>query len=288
MKNITKKLLLCALTLSTINFISCDDKDDATGASTLEVVSGVQGSVSLVAPLAATQTVKEGDEGTYEYTITLNKPQSIDIHVKVAQISGTADDHDYEFTNEIVIPAYSTSAKGSIHILNDVEEESTEDLTLQIGLPSTSNASFTSSTISFTIKDCYSDLAGTYTYVTTNCFTPGPPAANAAGPFTGSVTFTATANPGVYDISDASFGGWLGLYGPQANPVNETANGVKLNHLCGVLSYSGVDQFGEVFTFSNLVVLGSTMSFHWENDYGEYGDTTLTRTDGTNWPDLSL
>ena len=30
------------------------------------------------------------------------------------------------------------------------------------------------------------------------------------------------------------------------------------------------------------------MSFHWENDYGEFGDTTLTRTDGTNWPQLSL
>jgi hypothetical protein len=285
MKNIKKQFLIYALSVVAVTFVSCN-KDDATGNSTLEVASGVVGTVSLISPLAVSQTVNEGDLGSYEYTITLNKAQVKDIHVSVKQISGTAlssgDDKDFEFDNDIVIPAYSTTATGTIHILNDDLEESVETATLQIGFPNTSNASLTSSTVSFTINDCYSNLAGTYSYVTTNCYTPGPPASSVAGPFSGSVTFTAVTS-GVYDISDVSFGGWIGLYGP-----NNIATGVKLNHLCGTLSLSGTDQYNEVFTLTNLVVNGSDLSFHWANDYGEYGDTTLTRDDFTNWPNMHL
>ncbi len=127
---------------------------------------------------------------------------------------------------------------------------------------------------------CPSSLAGTYAYVTTNCYTPGPPAGNAAGPFTGTVTLTGTG--GTYAISDASFGGWIGLYGP-----GNIATGVKLKDVCNKISYSGVDQYNEVFLFSNLVITGNQMSFHWENDYGEYGDTVLTNPNG-NWPPLFL
>jgi hypothetical protein len=127
---------------------------------------------------------------------------------------------------------------------------------------------------------CPSNLAGTFSYSTTNMGEPG--GGRVAGPVTGTVKFT-TADAGMYAISDASFGGWTGLYGP-----GNIATGVKLKDICNKISYSGVDQYNEVFTFSNLVVNGTKLSFHWENDYGEFGDTTLTRADGTNWPTLTL
>ena len=125
---------------------------------------------------------------------------------------------------------------------------------------------------------CPSSLAGTYAYVTTNC--TAPTGEVALGPLTGNVTLTGTG--GTYTISDASFGGWIGLYGP-----GQAATGVKLKDVCNKISYSGADQFGEVFTFSNLVISGNKMTFNWENDYGEKGKTELTKPNG-NWPALFL
>lgn len=127
---------------------------------------------------------------------------------------------------------------------------------------------------------CPSDLGGTYEYSTTNIGEPQGYFTNEI--VTGTVTFEDLGG-GVYNISDASFGGWRGLYGP-----GNIAEGVQLSDICNKIAYIGVDQYGEVFTFSNLVVNGSQISFHWENDYGEYGDTTLKRTDNSNWPDLTL
>jgi hypothetical protein len=269
-----------ALLLSSLLLVSCDDSGDATGYSNLIVAEDVVGTINLTSPLTNSQTVREGEQGVYTYTITLNEPQAVDIHISILQVAGDADDHDFEFDHEIIIPAYSTSASGEIKILNDDEDEDTETFTLRVSNANTSNATIASQELSFSIIDCYSDLAGTYSYTTTNMSEPGGGFVD--GPVTGTVTFTA-AGAGVYNISDASFGGWIGLYGP-----GNVATGVQFVDLCGEIAYDGVDQFNEVFTFTNLVINGADMSFHWENDYGEYGDTTLTRTDGTNWPSLVL
>lgn len=280
MKKIFNNKFGFALLLSPMLFVACDDSGDATGYSNLIVNENVVGTINLASPLTNSQTVREGDQGVYTYTITLDNPQPVDIHVSVLQIAGDADDHDFEYDHNIVIPAYSTSASGEIKILTDDEDEETETFTLRISNANTSNASIASQELTFSIIDCYSDLAGTYSYTTTNIGEPG--GGFVAGPVTGTVTFTA-AGSGVYNISDASFGGWIGLYGP-----GNVATGVQLVDSCDEIAYSGVDQFNEVFTFSNLVINGANMSFHWENDYGEFGDTTLTRTDGTNWPNLTL
>jgi hypothetical protein len=277
MKNI--KYLIGSLFIASLA-ISCDDKDDATGYSTLEVTDGVTASVSLLQDLTSNQTVREADQNSYQYAVILDNPQTVDIHIRVSQIDGNADSDDISFDEELIIPAYSTSVTGNIKIENDDEDEDDETVTLRIGGPTTSNANLTPVTVSFVINDCFSALAGTYSYSTTNC--SAPTGETAAGPLTGTVTFTQSA-PGEYEISDASFGGWIGLYGP-----GNVATGVKLSDLCNSIQYTGVDQFNEVFTMSNLVIDGANMSFHWENDYGEFGDTTLTRTDGTNWPALTI
>ena len=123
---------------------------------------------------------------------------------------------------------------------------------------------------------CPSDLAGTYQFSTTNFFVPGGSVQTT--PTIGSVTFTETA-AGEYGISDASFGCWPFFYG-------ETADGLKFKDVCNKISFIGASQYSDTFTISNIVVNGSNFSFHWVTSYGEYGDTTLTRTDGTNWPAL--
>lgn len=282
MKKILNIKLSLSILFSAILLTSCE-KDDFTGDSTLEVATDVVGTISLTSPLTTSQNVREADEDSFAFTITLNKPQSKDIHVSVIQVSGSAEsgtDGDFEFDNDIVIPAYSLTASGTIKIHNDDLQEGDENFTLKIGNANTSNASVASSTVTFVITDCFSDLAGTYNFSTTNV--SAPTGEFAAGPLTGTVTFTQTAS-GVYELSDASFGGWVGLYG-----AGNIATGVSFADTCGTLAYSGTDQYGEVFTISNLVISGPSMSFHWENDYGEFGDTTLTRPDGSNWPALTL
>lgn len=124
---------------------------------------------------------------------------------------------------------------------------------------------------------CASYLAGTYSFSTTNI---GDGVNFTSDIYTGSVTFEDLGG-GVYEISDASFGGYTALY-------DETATGVELQDICNQISYNGVNQYGDSFTMTNLVVNGNKITFHWETSYGEFGDTTLTRTDNTNWPDLTL
>jgi hypothetical protein len=288
MKNITNNIVyICFLYFSFIIVISCDEKGN-TNDSNLEVQSDVLASIKLELPLLSNQIVKEGEEGLYKYTISLNKSQVVPITIYVKQIGGEASEEDFEFDKEIKIPAYTTTASGTIKILSDDLKEKDENIVLQIGDEKTANSSFSPVKISFIISDCFSSLGGKYSYVTTNCYSPGPPIINAAGPFTGTVEFKQTSDISVYEISDASFGGWLGLYGPATDPVNNTANGVSLKDLCGKISLEGKDQANEVFTLSNLLINGSEMSFRWQNDYGEYGQTTLKRDDGTNWPPLTL
>ena len=132
--------------------ISCSN-DDATGESNLEVASNIIGTTNLISPLMATQTVNEEDKGTYKFTVTIDKPQSVDIHIRVSQISGTANSDDFTFDKDLVIKAYSTSASGSISILNDDTPEDDESFTLQIGDVNTSNATLAFKTVTFNIKN---------------------------------------------------------------------------------------------------------------------------------------
>lgn len=156
MKNKINSLALL-IVLSSLGFTSCDNNDDATGESTLIVNSGVTGTVAPVTAglsLTAVNNVNELDENTYVYSVTLSKAQPVDVHVAVRQIAGTAtEDADFEMDHTVVIPAYSTSATGSIKILNDVYKEVAETLTLQIGDVTTSNASLAPKTISFSISN---------------------------------------------------------------------------------------------------------------------------------------
>lgn len=203
---------------------------------------------------------------TFPLTITLSKQDLID------KFSLLNADEDFILGDRLRVSADIVLADGTaVKLLND-------DGSQNFG-PDISNASLYNVSTTY-IVSCPSDLGGEFAFTTTNVGEPG--GGTVAGPLTGTVTFTDNGG-GNYSVSDASFGGWLGLYGPGAN---DTAQGVALIDICGNLSFDGLDQFDETFFIEDVVVDGSNLSFHWSNDYGEYGDTTLTRTDGTEWPPL--
>jgi hypothetical protein len=155
MKKISKNFMFSALSLTALLFVGCENEPALTGQSTIEVSKNVTGSVMLIAPLAATQTVNEGNEGKYQYTLDISNPQPVDIYVKVKLTSGTATrGEDFDFDDQLLIKAYNTSVTGNINIISDLEFEPAEDFTLEIaGDINISNAAIPASTISFTITN---------------------------------------------------------------------------------------------------------------------------------------
>jgi hypothetical protein len=158
MKKITKQFLFSATLLSTLLFVGCYE-EDLTGQSTIEVAQNVVGTVQFVAPLAATQTVNEKNEGKYQYKLNISNAQPVDIHLAVKFKSGTAKrGEDFDFDDQLIIKAYTTSVTANINIINDAVFEPTENFVLEVGGDvNISNASIPASTISFTIINGLAD-----------------------------------------------------------------------------------------------------------------------------------
>lgn len=149
MKNIYNKFLFSSLSLATLLFVSCS-KDDYTGYSTVEVANGAK--LTVTSDFASPKTIVEGDN-KYTLTVSIDKPQSFDVVVKINQISGTASTDDYTVEGKITIPAYKTSATTELVILKDDLKEDIETLKLQIGDDTTANASLTPVTVEFNIQN---------------------------------------------------------------------------------------------------------------------------------------
>jgi len=303
MKNI--KLIFASLVAAAM-VLSCNDDG---GDSVRAVQYGAVPNIKKVAGTEAIINLNEVQQGNdFALSFTVDKgfgdPASMDIVAFYIKTDGTAEKAilaanvttfptTINITKATLINAYESLAGDADFELGD-QLKISADVTLKDGTvikllkdgtgaqnygQDIANSTVFSVIQVYTVA-CPSDLGGEYQFTTTNVGEPG--GGTVAGPLTGTVTFTDTGG-GVYDISDASFGGWLGLYGPSADSMSI---GVTLIDICGTLSFGGEDQFKEIFTITEVTVNGSELSFHWENDYGEFGDTVLTRTDGTDWPPL--
>jgi uncharacterized membrane protein len=122
---------------------------------------------------------------------------------------------------------------------------------------------------------CPSDLGGTinYTTVVTAAVVPIAPCLPS---ISGTTTWT-VLGPGAYSVADATFGQYDCAWND--NP----AAGVTLNDACNLLSLTGSDQYGLIYTFVITANDGTTMRINWSNDYGDAGYSDLTRT-GKTWP----
>lgn len=136
---------------------------------------------------------------------------------------------------------------------------------------------------------CASNLAGVVNYSTTNMVLgqpSGPVPCSGPATITGSQTLTDMGG-GVYHIPDLAWGSWVaGQCWP--NQGNADGGNNSLLDICERLAYGAApDQYGDVYTMSNLVVNGASMTFDWVNTWGDGGTTTATRADGANWPPLT-
>lgn len=269
MKNIFLKLIVAVFTLFVVK--SCTEYDEHTAVND-----------SLL------HFMKTAETATF-YGATQNGDHKIEYGVTKATTSSN--------TVELVFdPAKSTAVLGThFTIIKGTDELLSGETKGDFGIAVTpagagkkavfnlksntlGTASFkTPITITFA-SACPSALAGTYAYSTTNFQVPGSPVI--ATPITGNVTL-ANSTSGGYTISDAAFGVYVALYNA---PDNILVTGIRLVDTCGKLSFAGQNIYGDTWSISNVVVNGSNLTFNWLTSYNEKGTTTLTRTDGTNWP----
>ena len=151
MNKYKKIALFSLLTISTL-LVSCDKEDKGTGNSTLKATSDVTATVAV--PFTGVQNVNESAAPSYNFTITLDKPQVVPVVIAIKQISGSATlGEDYKAPESLIIPAYATSVSGKVEILNDDTVEGTENFVLQIGDITTANAKLAPKTMSFIINN---------------------------------------------------------------------------------------------------------------------------------------
>jgi hypothetical protein len=126
---------------------------------------------------------------------------------------------------------------------------------------------------------CKSDLTASYTFSTVvTAVGDGGDIGGCDNPVTGTGTFTETG-PGLYSISDASFGQYDCAWG------DTPAVGVTFSDVCNTLTAGGSDQWGLVYTFFIKSIDGPNLELEWSNDYNDKGVSILTRTDGKDWPE---
>jgi hypothetical protein len=129
-------------------------------------------------------------------------------------------------------------------------------------------------------KYCEEDIGGTYSYETTvTAAGKGGNKADCSNPVTGDGELV-PLSVGRYSISDATFGQFDCAWG------DSPAVGVNLSNFCNLIAFGGKDQYAQIYTISSAVVSPdqTQLSFKWENDYGDKGNTILTRTDAKLWP----
>jgi hypothetical protein len=125
---------------------------------------------------------------------------------------------------------------------------------------------------------CPSALGGTYNYSTI-------PWCDGTVTETGTTTWTDRGS-GVYDVDDFAFGAYFPCYGAGATLPGGS---LQIQDACGRIAPIGASRWGELYIYNSVTVAngGTDLILDWENDYGEAGVSTLSRTDGTTWPALS-
>jgi hypothetical protein len=124
-------------------------------------------------------------------------------------------------------------------------------------------------------------LAGNHTFETSGMFIPG--SASCGGTVTGTITWTESGTPGVYNVNDMSFGLFESSCWFDA-PAYSSSSQVKW--FCKTLTSLGTDQYGSTWTYTIKSVVGPVMKIEFLSSYltGEGGIVTITREGGVNWP----
>lgn len=225
--------------------------------------------------------------------VTTVSNQDRAVVVSIDPDRSTAEAADYVIDPaSLIVPAGAYNAE--IKILGNFDElpdSGSVDLVLLLDSVEGATLDTRQETSVSIYKVCPIDtsLAGTHSYVIYNVTVgAGPGAAGTNYPNysdSGEVTWTNAdannPNSGVYKTSDLSFGLFPALGYAPANSAS-----ARLNWVCSTIKPSGPDQYGDTYTYTISSVIGSVMSLHFVNTWGDGGYVDIIRQDGEAWPDI--
>jgi hypothetical protein len=190
-------------------------------------------------------------------------------------------------TSSLVIPANSFNGSFEFNANFDLLPDSGNVRVVLVLTPS-GGAGVMSGRERFTItlfRSCpYEEsIAGAHTYSSYNFIrgATAPPNNVCAATPTGTVTWTATATPGLYSTSDMAFGMYQNCWNVGAGAVSASS---RVEWICNNIRSLGADQYGDGFDYTVVSVAGNKMIIDWTNDYGDAGTAEITRAGGVNWP----
>lgn len=152
-----KQILYIIIILLSFSILSCD-RDDYTDDSVL-VPRNSNGTLSIDLPAEMVE-----NDTVFEFTVTVDPPQVVDIHIPVSAVSdGTAvEDEDFTVSHLLVIPAFESTATGQLTILSDCEIEENEKVTIQIGNAENANLNLSQSTHTIDLTNSIGDGLDVY------------------------------------------------------------------------------------------------------------------------------
>lgn len=253
---------------TTDSFIDLADVNNGTPIDlglTVDVAQGDVASMDIIAfyqrGTTVYRAVLETDVVTFPATFHITQTDIIDAF---AEINSAAD---FAIGDSFTVTAELTLKNGTvIKILNDNGTRSYgQDI---------ANSNVYKVTQVFNVA-CESDLAGTYSVLSSGTSTDSGPTPD-ENPITNHpYTVTITANGGgSYTMSDG-YGGlyllWYDIYGVTGDYPG------SFSDVCGVLSGSYAEPFGTTVTLTGTVNPDGTLSIHWVNGYDDFGDSVFTR-----------
>jgi len=273
----TYKILLLAVSILLI-MSSCKEEDNIleyTGDSFYRFAAE-SGSVL--------ENATEAAELEVFYSVPGGGSGSIDFTIQSDLVQGT----DYTLLNSSNSLSFSEANdyKDVIRIMPiDNEDVGTSPATINITLTNPSgglvgfpgpDALSSTHQLNIVEDDCPSTLAGTYDFSTQSYFCAGDAV-------TGQVTWTEVGT-GLYEVDDWGYGSYQVCYGNIAGSWGT----LQFTDVCNEITIIGVDNYGDSWMFTEVSTSGANLTFTWSNTYDETGVTTLTRTDGTDWPSLYI
>ena len=259
-------LVKIATTDDFIDFLAVNNGETFNLGLNVSIGQGEISSMDIVAfyrkgDNVSAKAILETNITTFPATVNLSKD---DIIAAFSELNSASD---FVLGDQLTVSAELTLKNGTIiKILND-------DGTANYG-QDIANSTIYAVVQNYSVS-CASDLGGTYSVLSSGTSTDSAPRPEDNPirdyPYTTVITDN---GGGSYTMSDA-FGGveilWYSSYG-----LNFEVEG-SFNDLCGDLSGSFNGVLGDTNILTGTVNPDGTLSIHWENNFGDFGDAIYTR-----------
>ena len=257
-----KKYLKLFLTLFAFSAFlsSCESDDDSTP--------------NFVTFASETQdfAVTQNGNGSFDVTVYTNKQvgSSRTFNIEVLGSSSLGAEA-YDVPASVTVPGGSNVGTFTVNVTDTNIDNAGETLILSL---SEGDNFFTGEPLSINVtRDCPSDLAGTYSVLTSGQSTDGAAADPVVDlPYT--VTITKTGE-NTYSVSDIFAGIYIDWYCDAYEYCVETEG--SFTDVCGNLSSSFTEPFGEAASISGTNNGDGTLTISFQNGYGDTATSVYTK-----------